>query len=123
MHDLNAPSVDACILHPATYSDTRQLVRTLASTTDRLTIHLEQLQVPDLVEEVGIPKAGLFLMKANIIRFVNAFFNNSNHSSCFIYKDSLNVNTASTQLLLAILLLGATCISPEDDATAKEFQK
>lgn len=95
----------------------------LESTIDRLTIHLEQLQVSDPMEEAELPKKELFLSKANIIRFVNAFFDNSNHSNCFAYKGSFNVNTASTQLLLAILLLGATCISPEDAATAEKFSE
>ncbi|BCR86811.1 uncharacterized protein ACHE_30798S [Aspergillus chevalieri] len=95
----------------------------LESTIDRLTIHLEQLQVSDPMEEAELPKKELFLSKANIIRFVNAFFDNSNHSNCFVYKGSFNVNTASTQLLLAILLLGATCISPEDAATAEKFSE
>jgi len=94
----------------------------LASTIDRLTIHLGQLQ-ESVFTEADLPESEPFLSKANIIRFVNTFSNDSNHSNCFIHKDSFNVNTASTQLLLAIILLGATCTLPEDSATAEKFSK
>lgn len=94
----------------------------LASTIDRLTIHIEQFQEPNFTEE-NLPKAKFFFLKADTIRFVNAFFDNCNHSNCFVHKGSFNVNIASTQLLLAVLLLGATCTSPEDAAIVEGFSE
>ncbi|KAL4781354.1 hypothetical protein BJX76DRAFT_363585 [Aspergillus varians] len=90
----------------------------LASTVDRLAAHLDQLQGSKYTRATTILNAEAFLSQANVIRFVNAFFNNANHSNCIIHKGSFNVNTASTNLVLAIILLGATSISPEDAATA-----
>lgn len=52
---------------------------------------------------------------------MNGFFENAYKNNPFIHKASFNINTASPHLLLAILLLGSTCISPEDASAAEVY--
>lgn len=94
----------------------------LAELIDGLIRYLEQAPVPqfrkNMLDKV---KARAFFSEANIIPFVNAFFENAYKSNPFIHKASFNINTASPHLLLAILLLGSTCISPEDASAAEVY--
>ncbi|GAB1207873.1 hypothetical protein APSETT445_006608 [Aspergillus pseudonomiae] len=68
-----------------------------------------------------IEEAGCFFSPKNLTTFVNAFFEHSYKSTRFIHKASFNVHTSSPQLLLAIALMGATCISPQDASSAAVY--
>ncbi|KAB8263081.1 hypothetical protein BDV32DRAFT_146871 [Aspergillus pseudonomiae] len=68
-----------------------------------------------------IEEAGCFFSPKNLTAFVNAFFEHSYKSTRFIHKASFNVHTSSPQLLLAIALMGATCISPQDASSAAVY--
>ncbi|OGM49802.1 hypothetical protein ABOM_001512 [Aspergillus bombycis] len=71
--------------------------------------------------QVVMEEAGRFFSPSNVTLFVNAFFEHSYKSTRFIHKASFNVHTISSQLLLAIVLMGATCISPQDATTAAVY--
>lgn len=66
-------------------------------------------------------KARAFFSEANLVRFVNVFFENAYKNNPFIQRASFNINTTSTPLLLAVLLMGSTCISPEDASAAENY--
>ncbi|GAB1218143.1 hypothetical protein ATERTT37_007395 [Aspergillus terreus] len=93
----------------------------LAETIDRLIVHLEQSPAPNAGRKFSRARARLFFSKDNIIRFVNAFFDIVYNSNPIIYRASFNINTTSLNLVLAVLLIGATCLSPEDAGAAEEF--
>ncbi|GMG23388.1 unnamed protein product [Aspergillus oryzae] len=62
-----------------------------------------------------------FFSPTNITLFVSAFFEHSYKGIRFIHKASFNAHTISTQLLLAITLMGATCVSPQDASSAEGY--
>ncbi|KAK6824424.1 hypothetical protein RU639_005165 [Aspergillus parasiticus] len=62
-----------------------------------------------------------FFSPPNITLFVSAFFEHSYKGIRFIHKASFNVHTISAQLLLAITLMGATCVSPQDASSAEGY--
>lgn len=66
-------------------------------------------------------KTRAFVSEANIMRFVNAFFQYAYSSNPFIHKASFNVNTASRHLVLAILLYGLTYSSAEHASAYSEY--
>lgn len=90
-------------------------------TIDRLLTELKQYQThlpgikPDLV------KAEAFFSSSNLLKFVTSFFQHCYTSDRFVHEASFNVNTVSTALLLAVVLLGATCASPADAALAEQY--
>ncbi|KAJ9218160.1 transcriptional regulator family: Fungal Specific TF [Paecilomyces variotii] len=90
-------------------------------TIDRLLTELKQYQThlpgikPDLI------KAEAFFSSSNLLKFVTSFFQHCYTSDRFVHEASFNVNTVSTALLLAVVLLGATCASPADAALAEQY--
>lgn len=94
----------------------------LTELIDGLIRYLEQAPIPHFRKnKLDQVKARAFFSEANIITFVDGFFENAYKSNPFIHKASFNINTASPHLLLAILLLGSTCVSPEDASTAEVY--
>ncbi|GES58092.1 hypothetical protein ATEIFO6365_0004024300 [Aspergillus terreus] len=118
---INSAAVDPPIQPSGLMYGTDENAR-LVETIDRLIVHLEQSPAPNARgKKFSRARARLFFSKENIIRFVNAFFDMVYNSNPIIYRASFNINTASLNLVLAVLLIGATCLSPEDAGAAEEF--
>ncbi|KAE8381643.1 hypothetical protein BDV26DRAFT_301237 [Aspergillus bertholletiae] len=66
-------------------------------------------------------EAAHFFSPTNVTLFVSTFFEKSHKNSRFIHKASFNIHTISAQLLLTIVLMSATCVSPEDASTAERY--
>ncbi|KAG2412878.1 hypothetical protein HFD88_010435 [Aspergillus terreus] len=117
---INSAAVDPPIQPSGLMYGTDEDAR-LAETIDRLIVHLEQSPAPNAGTKFSRARARLFFSKDNIIRFVNAFFDIVYNSNPIIYRASFNITTTSLNLVLAVLLIGATCLSPEDAGGAEEF--
>ncbi|KAL3478160.1 hypothetical protein BJX99DRAFT_224720 [Aspergillus californicus] len=90
----------------------------LTRTSETLMLCLENASVTG-VSRTGFNRtARSFFSEDSIRRYVTAFFENAYHSNPFIHKASFDVNAASPLLVIAILLLGSTCVSPEDASAA-----
>lgn len=94
----------------------------LSKTSEELFRFLDQAPVP-CVQDVEFyrTRAHAFVSEANIMRFVNAFFQYAYSSNPFIHKASFNVNSASRYLVLAILLFGLTYAAPESASAYDEW--
>ncbi|KAE8141313.1 hypothetical protein BDV38DRAFT_296828 [Aspergillus pseudotamarii] len=66
-------------------------------------------------------EAGTFFSPTNITLFIKAFFEHSYKNTRFIHKASFNVHTSSAQLLLAMALMGAICVSSQDASSAEGY--
>ncbi|KAL5364219.1 hypothetical protein BJX96DRAFT_156941, partial [Aspergillus floccosus] len=118
---INSAAVDPPIQPSGLMYGTDEEAR-LAQTIERLIVHLEQSPAPNAGgKKFNRARARSFFSKENIIRSVNAFFDMVYNSNPIIYRASFNINTVSLNLVLAVLLIGATCLSPEDARAAEEF--
>lgn len=94
----------------------------VSETIDKIILYLEQAPISYgrhiTFDQV---KARELFSDINIGRFVRAFFEIAYNEAPFIHKASFNVNTASTHLLLAVILFGANCLSQEDTTAAEEY--
>lgn len=94
----------------------------LSRTSEELFHYLDQAPVPSVQDvESYRTRTRALVSEANIMRFVNAFFQHAYSSNPFIHKASFNVNTASRSLVLAILLFGLTYASPENASAYSEY--
>ncbi|KAI9373636.1 hypothetical protein BJX61DRAFT_533032 [Aspergillus egyptiacus] len=94
----------------------------LAETINRLILHLEQSAAPNARgTNFNRARARSFFSRENVVRSINAFFDRVYNSNPIIYRASFNINTTSLNLVLAVLLLGATCLSPEDASAAEVY--
>ncbi|KAF3387475.1 hypothetical protein F1880_001534, partial [Penicillium rolfsii] len=93
----------------------------LSRTSEGLFRCLDQAP-PTCARDIGSYRmtARAFVSEANIMRFVDAFFQYAYSSNPFIHKASFNVNTASRYLVLAILCYGLTYASRENTSAYNE---
>ncbi|GAD97637.1 predicted protein [Paecilomyces variotii No. 5] len=93
----------------------------LSGTIDRLLTALKQHQAHLAYIKSDSVNADAFFSSQNLVRFVTSFFQHCYNGDSFVHQASFNVNTVSTAVLLAVILLGAMSASPYDAAIAQEY--
>lgn len=96
----------------------------LLDTAERLKSHLDCCDTERFNQQnVDISAAKSFFCSPRLGEYVHSFFDHSSHTNCVIHRASFSVNTASTHLLLVVIILGAVCISHEDAVVAQSFSE
>lgn len=100
-------------------ADTEKLSNTVWRILD-LMKHALKSQI-DNNGQATMKEARRFFSPTNVTLFIKAFFEHSYKNTRFIHKASFNVHTTSSQLLLAIALMGAICVSSQDASIAEGY--